>query len=367
MMGEWRSKVAEMIDGHVHVRAMASEERLVSFCAGTGTTRLVLQAIQEPESGIGLPQALYLKARHPERCYVFAGLNHAEQLSGGQVRTPGLVEQVDAYVAMGCDGLKMLEGKPTSRQQMDIPVTDGYFADYWAHVEALGLPITWHVNDPEEFWDPEKIPAWAKVRNWGYGPEDAQKEALYAEVEAVLARHPRLNIIFAHFYFLSADLARARRFLDAHPTVCLDLAPGIEMQYNLSRDPDAARAFFLDYADRIVYGSDYADWMTVGEGCARAGTIFRWLESDDTFRVPPTADFLFGPPEDGLIHGLALPGEVLAKIYAGNFTRLAGPAPRPLQLNAAREECARQAAVTAAMSGTPAGAEAARIGEALGG
>ena len=85
---------------------------------------------------------------------------------------------------MGCDGIKMIEGKPTSRQRMDIPVTDPYFAEYWARVQALGLPIVWHVNDPEEFWDPERIPGWAKERNWGYGPGDVQKEQLYAEIAA---------------------------------------------------------------------------------------------------------------------------------------------------------------------------------------
>jgi predicted TIM-barrel fold metal-dependent hydrolase len=282
------------------------------------------------------------------------------------VDTLSLVEQVETFRELGCEGIKMIEGKPTSRQVMDVPVTDAYFADYWARVEELDVPIVWHVNDPEEFWDPERLPGWAKERNWGYGPEDVQKEQLYAEVDEVLARHPRLRIVFAHFYFLSADLPRAKRFLDEHPTVCLDLTPGIEMLYNLSRDLETSRAFFCEYADRIVFGTDLSSSLTVDEGRFRAGIVYRWLESEDTFRVPDGADFLLGSPEDGVIQGMALPDDVLAKIYGGNFTRLAGAEPRPLNALLAVQECERLAAIAQALSGLPAAeTEAAKVAHLL--
>jgi Predicted metal-dependent hydrolase of the TIM-barrel fold len=247
----------------------------------------------------------------------------------------------------------MIEGKPTSRQRMDIPVTDPYFADYWARVEELGIPIVWHVNDPEEFWDPAKIPSWASERNWGYGPGDVQKEQLYAEVDEVLARHPKLRIIFAHFYFLSADLPRARRFFDEHPTAHFDLAPGIEMLYNLSQDPDTSREFFTQYAERIVFGTDLSSRLSVEEGRIRAGLVFRWLESEDTFRVPEEADFLLGSPDDGIIRGLSLPQDVLTKIYCDNFVRLVGMEPQTLDIEKAVEECERLDAIARAMSSEP--------------
>lgn len=365
-MNEWSSKVQGIMDGHVHMGSISQEASLKALCEATGIERMALVSIQNPESGSGLPQSLFMKARHPGQFYVFAGLNHAEKLSAGWVRTPSLAEQVDLFARMGCDGIKMIEGKPTFRQRMNIPVTDPYFADYWARVEELGLPIVWHVNDPEEFWDPEKIPGWARARNWGYGPEDVQKEELYAEVDEILARHPRLKVIFAHFYFLSADLPRAARFLEEHPNVHFDLAPGIEMLYNISRDPEAGREFFLRYADRIVFGTDLSSGQTLQEGRIRAGIVFRWLESEDTFRVPEEADFLLGPPEDGIIRGMALPGEVLQHLYRGNLARLVDGPPRPLQVEAAIEECERLAAIASALSGRPAAeTEAARVAQIL--
>ena len=365
-MSEWNSSIEGIVDAHVHMGERAGEASMVAIRQATGIEKITLVSIQNPEAGTGLPQSLYMKARHPESFFVFAGLNHAETLSEGRVSAPPLVDQVEAFVEMGCEGIKMIESKPTSRQRMDIPVTDAYFADYWARVEELGIPIVWHVNDPEEFWDPEKTPGWARERNWGYGPGDAQKEELYAEVDAVLARYPRLRIIFAHFYFLSADLARAGRFLDEHPAVYFDLAPGIEMLYNLSREPEVSREFFIERADRIVFGTDLSSGLSVEEARIRAGMVFRWLEGGDTFRVPEAADFLLGPPEDGIIRGMSLPAEVLIRIYRDNFVRLVGAEPRALKVEKAVEECERLAAIAEALSGKRAAeTEAAQVARSL--
>jgi predicted TIM-barrel fold metal-dependent hydrolase len=345
---------------------VATEGNLQAIREAAGIDRMVLVSIQNPAAGSGLAQSLYMKARHPETFYVFAGLNHAHKLSGGRVQAPSLSEQVETFVELGCEGIKMIEGKPTSRQRMNVPVTDAYFADYWATVEELGLPIVWHVNDPEEFWNPELLPSWAQEQNWGYGPEDVQKEELYAEVDEVLARHPRLKITFAHFLFLSADLPRAIRFLDAHPSVRFDLTPGIEMLYNLSRDLDASRAFFCEHADQIVFGTDLSSGLTVEEGRFRPGIVYRWLESEDTFRVPVGADFLLGAPEDGIIRGLGLPDDVLDKIYAGNLAHLAGDTPRALNVSAAIEACERWASIAQELSGQPGDeTEAAKVAELL--
>ncbi len=371
-MNEWTSRIETIVDGHVHMGGLEEESALPALGEATGIGWMALMAIQNPPAGAGLPAALYMKARHPERCYVFGGLNHAgfaadaQRLAGGKVGTPSLAAQAEMLLEAGCDGIKMIEGKPTSRQQMDVPMTDPYFAQYWERVEELGLPIVWHVNDPEEFWDPEAIPGWAKERAWGYGPGDVTKEELYAEVDEVLGRHPRLKVIFAHFYFLSADLPRAARFFEDHPTVDFDLAPGIEMLYNISRDPDAGREFFLRHADRIVFGTDIWSGLSAEQAAARAGIVFRWLEGDDTFRVPETADFLLGPPEDGVIRGMALPDEVLAPIYRNNFTRLAGAEPRAVNVPAAIAECERLAAIAEDLSGRPASeTEAAQVARRL--
>ncbi|HQK92939.1 MAG TPA: amidohydrolase family protein [Armatimonadota bacterium] len=352
-MNEARAWKGPILDGHVHMGDLGEREPLLGIMDATGADRMALVSIQDPRAGAGLGPSLVAKALHPDRFYVFAGPNHAQHLSGGAVVTPSLAAQAQRFARIGCDGMKLLEGKPTSRREVDVPITDPYFAEFWECVEGLGTPLIWHVGDPETFWDPARIPGWARDNQWGYGPEDVALEVLYTEVDAVLARHPRLRVAFAHFYFLSADLDRAGRFLDDHPTVSFDLAPGIEMLYNMSEEPVRAREFFIRYADRIVFGTDIWSGMALEEARHRAGMVHRWLITEDEFRVSPNADYLLGPPEDGIIRGMALPDDVLERVFCRNFERFAGVRPRPLDAAGAADVCDEIARAAQGLSGTP--------------
>ncbi|MEI6166627.1 MAG: amidohydrolase family protein [bacterium] len=289
--------------------------------------------VTSQEQADSLPLAYQAKRRFPEQAYIYGAWNHTERLSKHPDAVPSLAAQVRAQAICGVDGWKIIESKPDLRRSLGEALDGPYFAEGLAALEKFNLPVLWHVADPETFWDPATTPAWALSRNWGYGLGFPSKESLYAEVERVLDRHPRLRVVFAHFYFLSADLDRAARFLSAHPHVGFDLAPGVEFFYNLSRDRDQARDFFIRHADRIYFGTD-AGLMRgapVTSVEARIRLVWRFLATGDTFRVPADADFLLGPPEDGIIRGLDLPSPVLERILAANFRERVGPHPKPLE------------------------------------
>jgi len=168
----------------------------------------------------------------------------------------GLAGQIDTLQAIGFDGLKLIEGKPMVRKLLGLPLDGPEYAGLWAALEERAMPVVLHLADPEEFWDADLCPDWARAQDWYYGDGTYPlKEDLYAEIDRVLQRHPRLKLILAHFYFLSADLRRAGAFLDAHPGVCFDLTPGVEMYLNFARGLDAARDFFIRYQDRLIYGN----------------------------------------------------------------------------------------------------------------
>ena len=106
--------------------------------------------------------------------------------------------------------------------------------------------------------------------------------------------------------------------------------------------------------------------LTEAEGRARAGIVLRWLETDDTFRVPKEADFLLGSPEDGYIKGMLLSDNDLSGSYHGNFFRLAGSKPRPLNISMTVEECGRLAAAEGRIHDIPiAETQAARVARSL--
>jgi len=207
--------------------------------------------------------------------------------------------------------------------------------------------VLWHVNDPEEFWNPEEAPEWAKGPGWLYDDSFPTKESIYGECERALAKHPKLNVIFAHFYFLSDDLPRAGAFLDRYSNVTIDLAPGIEMLHNFTKRAEAAREFFLKYQDRILFGTDFAP----GGVQSRIWVVRNFLETDEEFHVP-TDERLFWPDHREIIRGIKLPKEVLEKIYRGNFERVVSAEPRRLEPRRVLAELDRLTAVQDALGAT---------------
>ncbi len=333
------------LDCHVHLRTEAEIDRFLGLAPSLNLAGISLVCTSSQARINDNPPSFLARSRHPEFFRVFAGLDHSARATGKTEACLSLAAQVERLAAIGCDGVKLIETKPTSRRNQEPPIDGDYYARMFARLEELGVPLLWHVADPEEFWDPALTPRWAAERGWGYDAGFVAKEQLYSEVENVLDRHPGLKVIFPHFYFLSADLERASRLLASRPNVCLDLAPGIELYYNLSRDPERSRNFFLEHSDRILFGTDLG--ITPGEpaetSAARVNLVARFLETADEFRLPPEADFLLGPPEDGVVRGLNLPDEALEKICRRNFERIAGAAPRPFDVDLAAEECRRLA------------------------
>jgi len=333
-----------IIDCHTHLTKYDPEAgtRLLARAAQEGIDAIALLALGEMKWPNENPSALLAKARHPDRIFLFAALDYtalAEEVEHRHTLPFG--QQVERLAALGCDGLKMLNGKPDLRRTSGLALDSPVYEACFSRLAEKGIPLLWHVNDPEEFWDPSQAPEWAKAPGWIYDERFPSKESLYGECHRMLERHPTLKVIFAHFHFLSADLPRAAALLDRFPNVNFDLAPGIEMFHNFSANPEAAREFFIKYQDRIFFGTDLVEDSPL----SRIEVVRRCLESDESFHVP-TDEALFWPDHRTTLRGLALPEDLLKKIYGGNFRRLAGEKPRPLDRNAARAELLRLAAIT---------------------
>jgi hypothetical protein len=126
---------------------------------------------------------------------------------------------------------------------------------------------------------------------------------------------------------------------------------GLARISTLGRQPYSVRDFFLKYQDRIVFGTDSGASATIGGelhidmevGLNRIWMVRNYLETGDVFPVP--FDPLMTPDDRPAIRGMALPQEVLRKIYAGNFQRVAGAAPKALDIDLVRQEMERIAAL----------------------
>jgi hypothetical protein len=256
---------------------------------------------------------------------------------------------VDTLLSMGCDGVKMWEGKPNIRKLYGVPPFDSpIYAPYWEKLAAYKVPVLLHLNDPAELWDPQRVPAWALQYGWFYGDGTyVNNETQFAEIIRVLERHPDLTLIAAHFMFLSAELPRLAGYLDRFPNLYVDLAPGTEMYRSFSANPEATRRFFLQYQDRILFGTDYGAGAALAasrieidatETCNLYSMVRQFLETDGEFGPPRNRDGSRFYNVDFPLRGIALPSEALQKIYVANFDRIYGPRP---QAAAIVEECTR--------------------------
>jgi len=340
-----------MIDCHTHFGGpdLEAVDVLLEKEAAGGCHQVALLMSSFPSRVNGNPEGLFAKTRHPQRVYLFAGLDYSAVLRDVSHRwTLSLARQVDRLAQMGCDGIKMLNGKPNYRKASGLALDSAVYDDYFARLAETGFPVLWHVNDPEEFWRPQEAPEWARAPGWLYDETFPSSESIYQECERVLERHPQLKLILAHFYFLSADLPRAAALFDRYPNLHFDLAPGIEMLHNFSKRPEEAREFFLKYQRRLVYGTDFSP-----KGLpSRIWVVRNFLETDEVFHVP-TDDRLFWPDHRTMIKGIALPEEALRSIYADNFRRLTSDQPRPLDRDLVVEEVHRIAALCDALGASP--------------
>lgn len=354
-----RLSTLPVVDCHIHYGHPAYRQGLVDILDQNGISKANIVCTPHTTRLSLVPDGLHLKAHHPERVYVFGGLDISALFLSPHACGEAFARYVDRLVEMGCDGVKMIEGKPDMRKRLPIPAFDGpEYAPYWARMEETGLPLVFHVNDPEEFWDAGRVPGWARQQGWFYGDGTyINNEVQYSQVLAVLRRHPGLKVIMAHFFFLSDQLERLGGYLDELPNLHVDLTPGIEMYFNFARSPLKTRDFFLKYQDRILYGTDIGakallnppdQGIEAAESRVRIELVRGFLESAGPFSLNVEEGYLFGKFSGNLV-GIGLPEEALRKIYAQNFTRLAGSRPRPVRPAAVVAECRRLEALLPVM------------------
>jgi predicted TIM-barrel fold metal-dependent hydrolase len=311
----------DIIDGHVHCFQRDRLEKLADDIHYTGAKQFCALVIDRNDGQEQWNNALWLKQQMPEKVFVFGGLDFTRR---------NFNEQFQELIDVGCDGLKLLIGKPDRRKTLGVPLDSSVFTPMLSLAEETRFPVLWHVGDPPEFWSEKTVPLWARQRGWWYDESHPTKQQIEAEIARVFERHPRLNLILPHLFFLSDRLERAARLLDKYPAYCLDLAPGVEMYHNLTARHDEAREFFIRFADRIIFGTDFG--MSCGWGRDRGMMIRRFLETMEVFPVPE--DPAMTPDDRPMLRGLGLPHDVLRKIYGGNFRRVVGDRPRALQHSA---------------------------------
>ena len=252
---------------------------------------------------------------HPGRFMVFT------QLDWSKIDDPQfgaeMAAQIRDSVARGARGLKLLKDLGLGVRDKAgklIAIDDPRLDPVWEECGRLRIPVFIHSADPEAFFHPtdatnERYEELMEHPDWSfYGRDYPGIESLLEARNHVFAKHPHTTFVSLHMGW-PENLDWVASMLDKYPNVLVEFGA---REAELGRQPKRTRDLFLKYQDRVMFGTD----NSVSEEMYRNN--FRWLETSDEY-----FDY-WGAPGQGRfkITGLALPNEVLEKIYHKNAERL---------------------------------------------
>jgi predicted TIM-barrel fold metal-dependent hydrolase len=262
------------------------------------------------------------KAAAPERFSIFGGVDWPRWTEKGKGFPEWAAVRLRAQKKRGAEGLKIWKGLGLRVRDFRgnlVAVDDPRLDPIWQTAGELRLPVLIHVADPVAFFDPldgtnERYEELGQHPDWAFtSPPHPSFTSIVDALAHLIARHRQTVFIGAHVGCYAENLAWVGALLDACPNFFVDIAARIG---ELGRQPYAARRFFLDYADRILFGLD------LGPDVDSYRVAYRFLETDDEY-----FNYSVGPvPLQGrwFIHGIHLPDDVLRKVYAENAERILG-------------------------------------------
>jgi predicted TIM-barrel fold metal-dependent hydrolase len=262
----------------------------------------------------------YFKQAVPERFRIFGGVDWSAWSQHGDRFPEWAADRLRLQAQRGAQGLKIW--KPFGLQVRDhlgalVSVDDARLDPIWDTAAELHLPVMIHVADPVAFFWPldGTNERWEELQDhpdWYFpSPPYPPFESILNTLATLVARHPQTTFIGAHVGCYVENLAWVGKLLDRCPNFYVDFAARIP---ELGRQPYSARRFFLQYADRILFGTDMSPDL------ASYRLYYRFLETDDEYFSHDTVE----PSRQGRwrIYGLYLPDEVLEKVYFRNAERV---------------------------------------------
>ena len=262
------------------------------------------------------------KAKAPERFQIFGGVDWSQWESKGDGFPDWAAGRLRVQKERGAQGLKVWKDfglHVRDHQGEMVKVDDQRLLPLWETAGELGLPVMIHVADPVAFFDPidETNERWEELGShpdWAFtSPPFPSFMSIMDGLASLVVRHPNTTFIGAHVGCYAENLGWVGALLDRCPNFYVDISARIG---ELGRQPYSARRFFIQYADRILFGSD------MGPDKEAYRIYYRFLETDDEYFNYNTGDI----PLQGRwhVHSLFLPDEVLKKVYSENAKRVFG-------------------------------------------
>jgi predicted TIM-barrel fold metal-dependent hydrolase len=198
-----------------------------------------------------------------------------------------------------------------------VAVDDERLFPIWETAAELGIPVIIHIADPVAFFKPldNTNERWEELithPDWHFpSPPFPPFRLILDQLANLITRNPQTVFIGAHVGCCAENLKWVGGLLDRCPNFYIDIAARMG---ELGRQPYTARRFLLQYADRILFGTD------LNPNLEMYRLHYRFLESDDEYFNYDLDD----PPSQGRwrVYGIHLPDEVLEKVYQKNAMKV---------------------------------------------
>ena len=262
------------------------------------------------------------KAAAPDRFMIFGGVDWSQWPVQGNGFAEWAAGRLREQAARGAQGLKIW--KPFGLHVRDpqgqlARINDRRLDSIWETAAELHLPVMIHVADPVAFFDPvdEHNERWEELQanpDWAFtSPPFPPFFSILEDLAHLIEDHPLTTFISAHVGCYAENLGWVGALLDRCPNFNIDISARIA---ELGRQPYTARRFFLNHAERILFGTD------MGPDVEGSRIMYRFLETEDEY-------FRYGDsevPGQGRwnIYGINLPEDVLKKVYHANALRVLG-------------------------------------------
>ena len=255
-----------------------------------------------------------IKENFPKRFGVFFNINFNRIDDEDFKRNTTLL--INDAVEQGAIGLKVYKNLGLNLRDSKgkrVPVDDERLSFIWEECAKLNIPVLIHSGEPKAFFDPidkfneRWLHAREKPNSFRSSDQYPAFDKVMLEQHNMFRKHSKTKFINAHFGWYANDLSKLSKILDELQNVSVEFGAVIN---ELGRQPRAAKKFFIEYQDRILFGKD----------------IYKKDEYYIYFRVLETSDeyIQYYRKRHGLwrLYGMGLPDDVLKKIYYENALQM---------------------------------------------
>jgi predicted TIM-barrel fold metal-dependent hydrolase len=312
------------IDMHAHAYARTEEEvaERVAIMDEVGIERSV---VLTGATGERFDELHELYSQYPDRFDLYVGLDYTGYEEEGWAQS--VVDELRRVAEMGAVGIGEIHDKgPGLAPGMhpDDPRMDPIFGA----AAELDFIVNLHVAEPIWMYEPmdSTNDGLTRAYTWRVQNQDqiVGHDGMIEILDRTLERHPNTTFVAAHLANTSNDFSLLADLFDKHENLYGDMSARFG---EFSTIPRATAAFFEEYQDRIVYGTDYGFETFPDDPSKPYGNNTTTEEMFKmTFRVLQTADEHFYITDlvgyKWPMYGLDLSDQALQKIYRENALRI---------------------------------------------